>query len=118
MTNFEDIKIDDEVVVVVYSSGSRQPDYIGKVTKVCKNYFVVKGIKYQKRNGHQTSSSMYFSNHVLPITPEAKARIRMETIIGNTKYEATHANYKVWSEEDLRTVFTLCKKYKKGGINV
>lgn len=75
MTNFEDIKVGDEVVI-----RTRYNEKITRVTKVCKIYFEAGNKKFRKDNGYEYGShDSWSSSFADKCTEERKKKILEKT---------------------------------------
>lgn len=75
MSNLEDLKVGDKVIVC----GVYIHDRISQVEKVTKKHIIVEGSKYSKVFGYAAGCRSYSSNHIRPATEEDIKHVEEET---------------------------------------
>ena len=106
MSELEDLKVGDKVIVGGYYTHTR----IRQVEKVTKKHIVVEGNKFSKEFGWIDGCSSYTSDHIRPASEEDIRRVEEETEKRNIVNYLTIANFEKLSFTTLVAIRDIVEK--------
>lgn len=106
MENLEDIKVGDKVILY----RKFQNNVVSEVERLTKNYVIVDGRKFRKKDGFEPGNVGFYSSSISRATEEMIAKVEEENMRDLLISKISHYPFSKLSTEELEEVYKLINK--------